>query len=152
MWLSLLMDIRVWLAAALIAAGIYAKVQTVRVAEIKAEYAKFRADVETEAAKAKVAAAQEQVRTALNAQEVLSDLQTRNAALRARYDRLRASAGSGVLPAVSCSPAGPGPVAGSPQERDPDARCLSALQWGDQELTKYRGLWELQLRNSGSAL
>ncbi len=152
MWLTLLTDLRVWLGAALIATAIYAKVQSVRVQQIQAEYAQFRADVESEAAAAKVRNAQEAVKQAQAAQEVLSDLQTRNAALRTRYDRLRASAGSSPVPAVSCPSPGPGPVAGSPVQPDPDARCLAVMEAGDRELAKYRSLWDLQLRNAGSAL
>lgn len=151
MWLSLLLDMRVWLAAALIATGIYAKVQTVRMEQAKAEFAQFRADVESEAAKAKVAAAQEATRQAQAAQEVLSDLQTRNAALNASYERLRrTSASSWQVPTVPGPAQSISPVAGSPQESDADARCVAVLETADREIAKYRELWELQLRNSGS--
>lgn len=151
------LDLRVILAAALIATGIYAKIQSVRVDQIKAEYAQFRADVESEAAKAKVAAAQEAARQAQNAQEVLSDLQTRNAALNARYERLRrASAGSNPVPAVPIT--APSPQACSCGQPDaatgfvPEGRCLAALEAGDREIAKYRELWELQIRNSANRL
>jgi hypothetical protein len=150
MWLTLLMDIRVWLGAALVATGIYAKVQTVRMEEAKAEYAQFRADVESEAAKAKVVAAQEATRQAQAAQEVLSDLQTRNDALSTRYERLRRdSARSSPVSAVPGTATSPSPVASSPVESDADARCVAVLEQADKELAKFRELWELQLRNAG---
>ena len=160
MWMSLLLDIRVWLAAALIATGIYAKVQSVRVTEIKAEYAQFRADVESEAAKAKVAAAREALRRTENATEVLSDLQTRHAALNARYRVLRTSAGSSPVPTLSEAAASLGSCPGDTGKPDANARLLAEvearvteiLETGDRELAKYRELWELQLRNSGAAL
>ena len=160
MWMSLLLDIRVWLGAALVVVGIFAKVQTVRVAEIKAEYAQFRADVESEAAKAKVRHAQEAARQAQNAQEVLSDLQTSYAALNARYRVLRTSAGSSPVPALSSAAASLGSCPGSDVKPDANARFLAEveirvteiLEVGDRELAKYRELWELQLRNSGSSI
>ena len=146
---ALLLDLRVLLGIALVATGIYAKVQTVRMEQAKAEFAQFRADVESEAAKSKVAAAQEAARQAQNAQEVLSDLQARNAALNARYERLRrTSAGSIPVPTVSSPTASPSPISGSPQESDADARCVAVLETADREIAKYRELWELQLRNS----
>jgi multidrug efflux pump subunit AcrA (membrane-fusion protein) len=150
---SLLLDLRVLLGIALIATGVYAKVQTVRMEEAKAEYAQFRADVESEAAKAKVAAAQESLRQAQAAQEVLSDLQTRYAALNARYGRLRASSGSGPVPSLSAA----APSLGScPDGADAAARLLAEveslvipiLEEGDRELAKYGELWELQQKNS----
>lgn len=61
MWFTLLLDIRVWLGAALIAACIYGKVQNLEKQQAEATLAQFRADVESEAAKAKVAAAQREV-------------------------------------------------------------------------------------------
>ena len=153
MWLSLLMDIRVWLGAALVAVGIYAKVQNLEKQQAEATLAQFRADVESEAAKSKVAAAQEAARHAQAAQEVLSDLQTRYASLNARYRGLRDhSAGSGIVPAIPGPAPSPGPIAGSPEVADADARCVAVLEVADREIVKYRALWELQLRNSGSAL
>ena len=151
-WLALLTDLRVWLAAALIATGIYAKVQTVRLEQEKAEFAQFRADVESEAAKSKVAAAREALRHAENTTEVISGLQIDNASLRARYDRVRASAASRPVPAISCPAAGPGPGTGNAPESDPPPRCLAVMEAGELEIAKYKRLWELQLRNSGSAL
>lgn len=148
---ALLLDLRVILGIAIVGMGIYAKVQTVRIAECKAEYAQFRADVESEAAKAKVAAAQEATRRALAAQEVLSDLQTRNAALNARYQRLRASAGSGIVPSVPAPAPSPSSVAGSPEVTDADARCLAVLESADREIGKFVELWNLQLLNSRPA-
>jgi len=114
--------------------------------EAKAELSQFRADVESEAAKAKVAAAQEGRRQALAAQEVLSDLQTRYVALNARYRVLRTSSGSGPVPPLSGPAPSPSPVAIGPVESDADARCLAVLEEGDRELAKYRELWGL---NSG---
>ncbi len=149
---SLLLDLRVILGIALIATGVYAKIQTVRMEQAKAEYAQFRADVESEAAKAKVAAAQEATRQAQAAQEVLSDLQARNDALRARYDRLRAGSGSRPVPTIPGPAAGSSPVAGITQESDADARCVAAIEAADREIGKFVELWRLQIRNSGSAL
>jgi len=146
---ALLLDLRVLLGAALVATGVYAKVQTVRMEQAKAEFAQFRADVESEAAKSKVAAAQEAARQAQAAQEVLSDLQTRNAALSARYERLRrAQASSSPVPAVPGPAPSPGTVALGPVESDADARCVAVLETADREIAKYRELWELQLRNA----
>ena len=153
MWLSLLMDMRVWLGAALIAVGIYAKVQNLEKQQAQATLDQFRADVESEAAKSKVAAAQEAARQSQAAQEVLGDLQTRYAALNARYRGLRDHpAGSGIVPAVPEATTGTSPIAGSSEVADADARCLAVLETADREIVKYRALWELQLRNSGSAL
>ena len=59
--MGVLLDLRVLLGIALIATGVYAKIQTVRMEEAKAELAQFRADVESEAAKAKVANAKREV-------------------------------------------------------------------------------------------
>jgi len=146
--MALLLDLRVLLGAALIATGIYAKVQTVRLGQKEAEFAQFRADVESEAAKSKVAAAQEAARQAQAAEEVLSDLQVRYVALNARYRVLRSGAGSGPVPALSHPPPGVGPIAIGPVESDADARCVAVIEEGDRELAKFRELWELQLRNS----
>jgi len=153
---SILLDLRVLLGIALIATGVYAKVQTVRMEEAKAEYAQFRADVESEAAKAKVAAAQEATRQAQAAQEVLSDLQTRYAALNRRYRVLRSSSGSSPVPALSSAAPSLGSCPGDPSQPDAAARLLAEvesrvtaiLEEGDRELAKYRELWELQLRNA----
>ena len=120
--------------------------------EAKAEFAQFRADVESEAAKASIAAARTALRQAENTTEVISDLQARNAALRARYDGLRASAGSGLLPTVPAAAPSTSPVAGSPLQPDAASRCLAAIRWGDEEIAKFRELWLLQLRNAGVAL
>lgn len=153
-WATLLLDIRFWLAAALVATGLYAATQRLEKEHVKAEYAQFRADVESEAAKAKVAAAQEAARRSDNAQEVLSDLQNRFAALNARYRVLRSSAGSGTVPAIPISP--PGTQACSCGQPDPaprlvaesEGRCLEVIEAGDRELAKYRELWLLQEKNA----
>jgi hypothetical protein len=159
--MSLLLDIRVWLAAALVAVGIYAKIQTVRMEEAKAELSQFRADVESEAAKAKVAAAQEAARQAQAAQEVLSDLQVRYVALESRYRRVRdANPGGGVVPALSQAAASLGSCPGDAGKPDAGARLLGEIESRvtaiteacDRELTKYKELWDLQLRNAGSRL
>ena len=154
---NLLLDLRVWLAAALIATAIYAKVQTVRMEQAKAEYAQFRADVESEAAKAKVAAAQEATRRAQNAQEVLSDLQTRYDALNARY-RLRAGPGSNPVPTLSSAATSLGSCPGDAGKSDAaagrlddiEARFLAVIETGDKELVKYSKLWLLEKANAKS--
>jgi hypothetical protein len=81
---------------------IYAAVQRLEKERAKAEFAQFRADVESEAAKAKVSCGSQEALQATHAQEALDDLTTRNAALSARYERLRhANAGSGAVPSLS---------------------------------------------------
>ena len=146
---ALLLDLRVLLGIALVATGVYAKVQTVRMEEARAEYAQFRADVESEAAKARVKNAQEQARMAQNATEALSDLQVRHDTIAARYERLRKS-GGGSMPPCPSATGSPGPVAGGPVEPDPIARCLGILEKGDRELAKFRDLWLLDRANAAS--
>ncbi len=153
-----LLDLRVLLGAALIATGIYAKIQTVRLDQEKANSAQFRADVESEAAKSKVAAAQEAARQAQAAQEVLSDLQVRYVALSARYQRVRnAGPGTVSVPSLSSAAASLGscPDGGDAAARlmaEVESRVTAILEAGDREIVKYRELWELQLRNAGVAL
>lgn len=151
---ALLLDVRIWLASALVITGLYAAVQRVEKNQIKAEYAQFIADVESEAAKAKVAAAQEAARRAQNAQEVVSDLQARFDALNSRYRILRTSSGSGTVPALSSSATSIAACScGQPDAAPrfvPEGRCLAALEAGDREIAKYRELWRLQEKNSGS--
>lgn len=97
---TLLLDLRVILGAALVATAIYAKVQSVRVDAITAEYAQFRADTESEAAAVKVKNAQESARRSQNAQEALDGLQARFDALNDRYRVLRTSPGSSPVPTI----------------------------------------------------
>ncbi len=149
---TLLLDLRVLLGAALIATAIFAKVQSVRVDACKAEFAQFRADVESEAAKATVMNAQEATRQAQAATEVLSDLQTRYAALNARYHVLRTSSGSGPVPTVPTAAPSPSPVAGGAEVADANARCMAVLEIADREIAKYLELWSLWLRNAGAAI
>lgn len=154
---TLLLDIRVWLAAALIATGLYAAVQRLEKETVKTEFAKFRADTESEEAKAKVAAAQEAARRSQNAQEVLGDLQTRYVALNARYRVLRDGSDRSPVPSLSSAASSLGSC---PEGADANARFLAEvesrvtaiLEAGDGEIAKYLELWELQLRNSGSAI
>lgn len=153
---ALLLDIRVILAAALVLTGLYAATQRLGWQHCKAEYAQFRADVESEAAKAKVRNAQEDARRSKNAQEALDGLQARYDSLNARYRVLRTSPGSGPVPSIPIAAASP--QACSCEQPNaatgfvPEGRCLAALEAGDREIAKYRELWELQLRNSGSAI
>lgn len=160
-WLVLLTDLRVWLAAALIATGLYAAVQRLGWQSCKAEFSQFRADIESEAAKAKVKAAQDEARHAQAAQEVLDDLQTRYAALSARYSRLRANSGSpNTVPSLSSAAQVLSTCAGESGQSDANARFLAEVESrvtaiteaGDREIAKYRELWELQLKNSGSSI
>ena len=146
---SILLDLRVILAGALIATGLYAAVQRVEKEHVQAEFAQFKADVESEAAKAKVRNAQEALRQAQSAQEVVDDLQNRNAYLSARYDRLRASrASSSSVPPISSAPEVTVSLPGSLEQPDPTLGCLQALEWGDRELSKYAELWRLQEKNA----
>ena len=147
---ALLLDLRVLLGAALIATGIYAKVQNLEKQQAETNLAQFRADVESEAAKAKVAAAREALRHAENTTEVISGLQTDNAALRARYDRLRASAGSRTVSAIPGASGQPSACPGGTVESDTLTRCLAATEWGDRELAKYAELWKLWRQNAKS--
>ena len=153
---ALLLDLRVILGAALIATAIYAKVQTVRMEQAKAEYAQFRADVESEAAKAKVAAARQEAQQAKNAQEVLSDLQTRLDAATSRYARLRARSSGDSVPALSAAATSLGSCPGDAGKPDAAARFLERTETGviafterfDKELAKYVKLWQLQQKNA----
>lgn len=157
MWLTLLLDIRVWLAAALIATGLYAEVQRLEKEAVKTEFAQFRADTESEAAKAIVRNAQEAARRSQNAQEVLSDLQNRYVALNARYRVLRDGSGGSPVPALSSAATS---IGSCPEGADANARFLAevesritaVLEAGDGEIAKYQELWELQVRNSGMAI
>ncbi len=153
---ALLLDLRVLLGAALISMGIYAKILDVRLQQEKAEYAQFRADVESEAAKAKVRNAQERAQQAINAQEALSDLQDRNAALNRRYERLRASSSGGVVPSLSSAAASLGSCPGNAvQPYSPsgllaeiESRVTAILKAGDLEIAKYGELWDLGEANA----
>lgn len=153
---ALLLDPRVLLGIALIATGLYAAVQRLQKEHVEAEYAQFRADVESEAAKAKVSAAQESLRRSENAQEVVSDLQNRYAALNARYRVLRANSGGSPVPAVPSASAGAQTCpSGQPHAalgHVPEGACLAAIEAGDRELAKYRELWRLQEKNSANRL
>ena len=145
---ALLLDLRVMLAAALVAMGIYAAVQRVEKEQAKAELAQFRADVESEAAKAKVRNAQEALGQAQASEEVVSDLQTRNAALSRAYASLRASSGSRPVPHIPQAPTSVSACPGSPQQPDTLAGCLQAIQFGDEQLAKFAELWRLQEKNA----
>lgn len=147
-WLLLLRSPWTYVAAVFIALSGYAAVQHIGWQASKAEFAQFQAATEKLAAEAKVRNAQEAAQQARNAQEALDDLQTRNAALSARYAILRARPGGSGVPQAGTGPALPSPVAGSPVESDADARCMAALEWGDEELAKYAELWRLQEKNT----
>ena len=147
-WLLLLKSPWTWVTLAFFGLGSYAAVQHVGWQTSKAELAQFRADVESEAAEAKVRNAQEAARQAQNAQEVLGDLQTRHDALSARYDRLRARPGSSPVPAVPGATVQLVTLTGSPPVPDADARCLAVLETADRELTKYVELWRLEQANA----
>lgn len=141
---------------ALAALAGFAAVQHTRLQWCKAEFAQFRADVESAAAAAKVKNAQEAARRALNAQEVLSDLQTRYDALSARYSRLRAGSGGRRVPDLAS--AAPILSAGCPKPDQPDptarflgeveGRITAILEQGDREIAKYVELWQLGVKNS----
>jgi len=143
-----LLDYRVWLVAALSAVSLYAATQKIAKEHAQAELAQFRADVESEAAKAKVAAAQQEALQAQHSEEVVSDLQTRLDAANARYASLRARSSGSPMPALPDAPASPGSCPRSPEQPNALAGCLQALQWGDGELAKYAELWKLQQKNS----
>ena len=146
---SLLLDLRVLLAGALIATGLYAAVQRVEKEHVQAEFAQFKADVESEAAKAKVAAARTEALQATHAQEALDGLQTRLDAVSVAYKRLQhASPGSSTVSSIPSAPEVTVSIPGSPPESDTLARCISTLEWGDKELAKYAELWRLQEKNA----
>src|SRR4051812_27241787 len=124
-----LLDYRVWLVAAVVASGGYAAVQRLEKEHVQAEFAQFRADVESEAAKAKVRAAQETARQALAAQGVLSALQTRYDALNARYDGLRKRPGSpGSVPSLSTAAPSLEACPGVTSQPDSNARFLAEIE------------------------
>lgn len=137
-----------YVAVAFALLGSYAAVQHIGWQASKAELAQFRADVESEGAKAKVAAAQAAAQQAQHEQEALDDLQTRNAALSARYASLRAHPGSRPVSALpeAAAVVSTGPV--SALQPDPDAGCLAAFEWADQQLAKYAEVWRLELANA----
>jgi len=151
-----LLDYRIWLVAALAAVSLYAASQKIAKEHVQAELAQFRADVESEAAKAKVAAAQQEALQAKHSEEVVSDLQNRLDAANARYARLRASSGSSTVPALSTAAPSLSACPGNSGESDANARFLAQVEErviaiteaGDREIAKYRELWELQQKNS----
>ena len=152
-WLLILRSPWTYAAAALVAMGAYAAVQHIGWKLEKANFAQFRAQVASEAAEAEARNAHVALQQELNTQEAIDDLQTRYAALNARYASLRQSAspsGSPVpaLPGPSATPS-PGPT-GQP---DAAARCVAdaqaVLELGDRELAKYRELWELERKQAG---
>ncbi len=140
-WLTLLTNRWTWIIAAFALCCAALGIQTTRLKWVQAEYATFQASVAKEAADAKVAAARQEALHAINAQEAIDALQTRNVALGARYERLRANPPRCPVSAVPGAAEQPGPVAGSTVEPDPLARCLRAVEWGDKELAKYASLW-----------
>ena len=156
-WLALLTNRLTYIIAAFALCCAALAVQTTRLKWVQAEYATFQASTAKEAADAKVRAAQEAARHAQNAQEVLDDLQTRNAALSARYERLRQSAADShsVPPLSSAAPvlSACHSDAGKP---DPNIGRLDALEEeilgiaakADRELAKYAALWKLQQENA----
>lgn len=155
--MNLLLSPWTWVAIAFAALGVFAAVQTGRLASEKAEFAQFRADTARLGAEAKVKAAQEAARQAQHAQEALDDLQIRNAALRSRYDRLRAGAGGSGMPVLSSAAASLGSCPGQPSQPDPVARFLERieagaipiLKAGDTEIGKLVELYGLDMKNAG---
>lgn len=156
---AIFLDYRAWLVAAIVGLGIYAAVQRLEKENCKAEFAQFRADVESEAAKAKVKAAQEAAQQAQHAQEALDDLSTRNAALSARYERLRNSKpDSGQVPSLSSAAPSLGACRGEPNQPDPligrldeiEGRFLAVLAKGDTEIAKYVELYRLEQENAAN--
>lgn len=154
---ALLFDYRAWLVAAIAGLGIYAAVQRLEKESVKAEFAQFRADAESEAAKAKVAAARQEALQAMHAQEALDDLQARHAALSARYERLRhSSPGSGAVPTLSAAATSLSACRGEPSQPDPligrldeiEERVLAVLAEGDAEIAKYVVLYRLEQANA----
>ena len=133
--------------------GAYAAAQHIGWKMEKAAFAQFRADTDRLGAEAKVKAAQETTRHALDAQEALDDLQTRYVALGARYAVLRSNhnpGGSRVPDLASAAPSlgacpGDAEKPDSPTRRmaDLEGRVVTILEAGDKELAKYRELWEL---------
>lgn len=145
---GLLLDWRVWVAAAVAALVFYAASQHIGWQASKAEFAQFQANTEKLAAEAKARNAQEAAQQARNAQEALDDLQTRHTALSSRYASLRPRPGGSGVPQAGAGPALAVPGAGGSVESDADARCLAALEWGDGELAKYAELWRLQEKDA----
>lgn len=154
---ALLIDWRAWLAVGIGALVVYAAVQRAEKEHVQAEFAQYRADVESAAAKAKVQAAQEEAAHAKHAQEALDDLQARNAAISAAYQRLLHAKPSG-RPVPRLSDAAPvlGACPGKPDEPDPaigrldeiEGRVLEVLAKGDAEIAKYVELYRLEQANA----
>ena len=158
-WLSLLTDLRILLGIALIVTAGYAAVQRLQKEQCRAEFAQFRAEVETAAAKAKVKNAQEAARQAQNAQEALDGLQIRLNAISAASERLRrTNAGSRPVSALSSAATSLSTCAGDAGKPDAVARRMDhiegainkVLEFGDKEIAKYVELWKLQQANSAT--
>lgn len=154
--MSLLLDWRVWVVITIAALGVFGAVQTGRLDHEKAAFALFRAETAKVAAEAQARNAQERAREAQNATEVLSDLQTRHAALGARYVKLRDGSGSGRMPDLASAAARLGSCGPKSLQPDPTARFLGTLESeitgileaGDLEIAKYVELWALQQKNA----
>ena len=149
-WLALLTNRWTYVIAAFALCCAALGIQTTRLKWVQAEYATFQAAVAKEAADAKVRNAQIAAGQAQAAQEVLDDLQTRHAALGARYASLRASAGSRTVSAIPGASGQSSACPGSASESDTLTRCLAATEWGDRELAKYAELWKLWRQNAKS--
>lgn len=139
-------------AALIILPCAYAAVMKVRFENTRAEYATYRAQVAAVAAEAEIRNAQTAVEHEKNAREAIDDLQTRNDAISARYERLRQSTavrGGSVSAAPGAAPAPSPDAAGQP---DAVARCVAdaqaVLKLGDMELAKFKELWELGEKNA----
>jgi hypothetical protein len=159
-WLVLLRSPWTWVALAFVALAGYAAVQHIGWKSCQADYAQFRADVESEAAKAKVRNAQEAASQAQHAQESLDDLQARNATLAAAYERLRhAKPGGRPVPSLSSAAPSLGACPGQSGQPDPaiglldqiEERVLAVLAKGDAEIAKYVELYRLEETNAAKS-
>ena len=152
-WLLLLRSPLAWAGLALVLVSGYAAVQHVGWSLEKAAFAQFRADTERLGAEARVKNALQAAQNERNAQEALSDLQTRYAALGARYAVLRSNSnpGGGRVPDLASAAPSLGACPGDAQKPDAavrrladlEGRVVEILRAGDTELAKHRELWEL---------
>lgn len=131
-------------------------VQELRVRWIKSDFEAYRVEIERQVAQNRLQNAQEQARIERNGKEALDALQTRYAALNARYRVLRKSSSAPRVPsavealgiAQSCpgEPDKPNPAVGQVERLERGVEEI--LEFGDREIAKYVELWKLQQENA----
>jgi hypothetical protein len=146
-----------WVLVAFAGLVFYAALQHIGWASCRAEFAQFRVDTERLGNEAKAKAAQEVASQAQHAKEARDDLQARNAALGASYERLRhASSGGRRVQSLSGAASSLSACPGKPDQPDTAAgflaqvegRVTAILEAGDREIAKYVELWKLEQANA----